>query len=79
MQDLPIELIECILVKAVFMEVMGLKLAKSERKEKAELVISRLSTVCWQWRTILESNFFRNELHSTFDGTYLFINKMQRA
>ncbi len=63
------ELLECILIKVVVMEVKGMKLAKSVWKEKADLVISRLRTVCPHWNSILTTNFFRNELHKTLDGT----------
>ena len=61
--------IECILVKAVAMEVKDMKLAKSVWKEKADPVISRLRTVCSQWNSILTTNYFRNELHRILDGT----------
>ena len=51
------------------MEVKGMKLAKSVWKEKADIVINRLQTVCSQWDKILTTNFFRNELHRVLDNT----------
>jgi len=52
-----------ILVKAVAMEVKDMKLPKgSVWKEKGDLVINRLRTVCSQWNFILTTTFFRNEL-----------------
>jgi len=62
------ELVECILVKAVALEVMDVSRVKSNWKEKAAPVINRLGTVCPYWKSILATNFFRNELHRTFDG-----------
>ena len=62
-------MIQLILVKAVAMEVKSMKLVKSVWKEKAELVISRLRTVCSHWNSTLTTNFFRSELHRTLDET----------
>ena len=74
-QDLPTELIERILVKAVVMEMKGMmaRLIKPKAQETVDLVISRLSTVCTQWNSILTSNFIQNELHRTLDCTGRFI------
>jgi len=61
-----------LLVKAVALEVEDLMLAQSVWKEKADLVISGLRTVCSQWNDILSSNFFRNELHRTSAADRIF-------
>ena len=63
------EMIEYILLKAVVMEVEGMHLARYVRMKKADLVIDRLGAVCPQWSYILTTNFFRNELQRTLDGT----------
>jgi len=69
LQDLPIELLECILVEAVVMEVKGLKLVKRVWEEKADLVISRLASVSSLWGDILTTNYSRTKLHRILDGT----------
>ena len=73
LQDLPNELLEDIIVQAVVMEVKAMKLAKSVWKEKADLVIRRLRTVCWQWRDILMTNYLRKKVHGILDNTGQFL------
>jgi len=50
-------------------EVIGMKLAKSVWKDKADLVMSRLKTVCLSWNSIFATNEFRKEVHDILDGT----------
>jgi len=60
LQDLPIELLEHVLVKAVVKEVRSMKLAKCAWKRKADLVLSRLKTVCPLWKSILTTYRLQN-------------------
>ena len=50
------------------LEVMDMSRIKGNWKEKAAPVIKRLGNVCPHWKSILATNFFRNELHRTFEG-----------
>jgi len=68
LEDIPIRLLERILVKTVVTEVRSMKLAKSVWEEKAVLVISRLTTVCLLWSSILTTNRFLTEVHRILDG-----------
>jgi len=63
------KLLECVLAKAVAMEVEGMKLSKSVWKEKADLVIRRLQNVSSHWNSVLTMSKFRNEVHRVLDGT----------
>lgn len=76
LQDLPIELLTLILVKAVVVEVKSTKLVKSVWKEKADLVTSRLETVCSLWSNIVTTDYFRKEVHEILDGTGQFIDQI---
>lgn len=69
LQDLPIQILERILVKAVVVEVLGMKLVKRVWKDKADLVISRLKTVCLHWNSVLTTNEFTTKVHRILDGT----------
>jgi len=69
LQDLPNELLECILIKTVVMEVRSMKLAKSVWAEKADLVINQLASVCSQWNSIITTDYFLREVHRILDNT----------
>jgi len=64
-----VELLVKVLIKVIAMEVSDMKLSKNVWKEKADLVISRLGTVCLQWSSILTTNFFLIEVHRALDRT----------
>ena len=63
MQKLPGEVVELILLENVLSEVQDLHLTRDARMEEAEVVITRLTNVCLQWRRILSSELIWRRIH----------------
>jgi len=62
-----VELIQCILLTTIIMEVQGMHLASYVLMDKADVVASRLAPVCLQWTNII-TDFFRNQLEKHLLG-----------
>src|SRR5688572_24490453 len=67
LQDLPMEVLERILLEAIVAELRDRKILRSAWKKSADNVIERLRHVCPRWNNVLTASLFRNRLHGIID------------